>query len=116
MLFQAGDELKDAFLVMDEDKNGFVDWMEFLKWATIDDTVMDTLTQMTLSPAVRRMNEIRKALTRKKNLFFGFTFAQWKKASALDKSNVRSWTPNDVMLFVATHPDLKVVDAWITCE
>ena len=52
---------------------------------------------------------MREQIAVKNNLFFGFTYEMWKKAAKLDFFRVKEWTPVEVMLFLATSKQLKVV-------
>ena len=42
-------------------------------------------------------------------IFLGFTYAEYKKSKALDPSKIRQWPPKDVMLYLASRPELNVL-------
>ena len=62
------------------------------------------------------MDSLRNSFSKKTGIFFGFTFDQWKKATLLDPTKVMSWNVKDVLLAMATSPQLQVCRSYLLRE
>ena len=86
---------------LDRNNDGVIDRNEFKQWWTGNSD--------TTSKRAKGLDGVRTKLANKKGIFLGFTFAEYKKSKALDPSKIRQWPPKDVMLYLASRPELNVL-------
>ena len=103
--------LHSAFRVLDVDCTGVIEWEDFLDWWFL--TMEREPEEDAPTPAERTMIDIRNKLSEQKNIFFGFSFEEWRKAAQLDERSSASWTSKQVMLWIARQESLKVVRNYI---
>lgn len=103
--------LRSAFRVLDVDCTGVIEWEDFLDWWFL--TMEREPEEDAPTPAERTMIDIRNKLSETKNIFFGFSFEEWRKAANLDERSSASWTSKQVMLWIARQESLKVVRNYI---
>lgn len=90
------------FDLLDGNGNGKIDFNEFIYWWTNPEFDRKE------TPLYRSSVEIRNLLSEKYNIFFGFSFTEWRNADKLNISKALEWSPDEVALFIATHHDLSV--------
>ena len=90
---------------------GRITWQSFLQW-------FDTTNDKTeTTPVALAMNKLRNSVSQHSNLFFGLTFDDWKNApTLLDPTEVFSWSTTDVLLSMATSPQLQVCRSYLNRE
>ena len=66
-----------------------------------------------VDPIMNKLCELRRLVGQHYNIFFGFSFDEWRSAAHLDTSKVSSWSSREVMLWIAYNPDFKVVRTYL---
>ena len=112
-------EIYNWFESLDLNRDGYIDQEEFLMWwKGSPEGSSDGGAIRRRSSSLNRFDAVRKRISDDKGIFLGFTFADWKRAKALDRAAAFTWTPSQVLLFLATDPALSVLrneldrDAW----
>lgn len=103
------EESQQLFEILDINDNGEIDFNEFIYWWTNPD-----LDKKKDSSINRLSTQKRNKLSEKYNIFFGFSYGDWRSADKLVLAESSKWTPRQVSLFIATHEDLKVVRSYMT--
>ena len=93
-------EREDWFDALDSNGDGVIDKKEFMLWWSGDQRRGSSFS---------RLDAVRTNLANKRGIFLGFTYSEFKRSKSLDPLQVRTWAPNDVMLYLASRPELGVL-------
>jgi serine/threonine protein kinase len=102
------------FSSLDTNNDGVIDKNEFLQWwAGSTDSSSgggSSSNSKRRGSTFVRMDAVRTNFANKHGIFLlGFTYSEFKRSKKLDPTKIRSWAPNDVMLYLASRPELNVL-------
>ncbi len=102
-------ELREALEFFDQNTNGGIDLIDWYKlW-----TIVHEYGGSNAQPANNRLCDLRQAVGSHYNIFFGFSYDEWKGACSLDERKAQQWSAQEVMKWFAFTADLKVVRATV---
>ena len=97
-------EQREALEFFDENGNGCIELVHWYKLWTINHDY-----SASTDPTNNRLCDLREVLGAHYNIFFGFSYDEWRSASDLQEHLAEDWTENQVMKWFAFNADLKVV-------
>jgi len=101
-------EEKDAwFVLLDTNGDGVIDRNEFMQWWASPSSIKSK--DGNTSSSSKELDGIRIRMANKKGIFLGFTYSEYKRSQQLNPQNIRNWPPKDVMLYLASRPELNVL-------
>ena len=102
------EEVRKAMSMLDTTGTGALSLEDFARLWTLQ---RDHSTSV--DPIMNKLCELRRLVGQHYNIFFGFSFDEWRSAAHLDTSKVSSWSSREVMLWIAYNPDFKVVRTYL---
>ena len=97
-------ELREALEFFDDNNNNCIELIQWYKLWSIDRDDSANCDQ-----TINRLCDLRKEVGIQYNIFFGFSYDEWKSASNLREGEAKDWGEREVMKWFAFNQELKVV-------
>jgi len=97
-------ELREALEFFDDHNNNCIELIQWYKLWSIDRD-----DSANCDHTINRLCDLRKEVGIQYNVFFGFSYDEWKSASNLKDTEAKDWGEREVMKWFAFNQELKVV-------
>ena len=104
------DDKESWFASLDTNGDGVIDRAEFMQWwAGGEEQQQRQRRSSSGTKNTKGLDLVRTNMANKCGIFLGFTYSEFKKSKLLDPVHIRQWQAKDVMLYLASQPELNVL-------